>query len=193
MSTATKYVLIADNAPEVQTVSSKKTAIRIGERLGGSFRVETDKGALVHEYTEDPTAGLPVEKVTKTRAKAKASDPVEDASSPAAEMVVSYRPHGPKHFWKALGVASVEAFGGSAVNKDMTVVLNGDDTDGLKKAAERLTTVWTDAMAALKEWKKTDPKYRAADKKFEWGRADAYRLEQAFLTRFVKDAAKADK
>lgn len=162
----TKYTLRPEGG-EDQLFSAKPTAIRAGEKIGGSFQVISPSGKLVHEFTapEEPKAKAKAKGKAKGKTKGKAEDlgsPIVGDDTPLVQMAVDYRGEGhPSHFWQASrdaalefanalpldGLVSVEAQG-------KTIVLSGTDADDLESAAEAVTMLWDDALAALKEHKK---------------------------------------
>jgi hypothetical protein len=186
-TTKSTYTTVPDSKEfEETTFATKQAAIRYGEKCAVPFKVRTSAGNVVYDSIEpaddEDVVGVPDKPVKAT----KASKAKKDASKDAGAFTVRYREVGPKHFWKALGVTAAEAIGGTVTsNKEMTVAV------ALPTDAKRLVDVWGDAMEALKVFKKTSTSYKKADKKFDWGRADAYRLEQEFLSTFVKKALKS--
>lgn len=205
MATTTYNLVLASG--EEARYSRKDAAIKAGEKSGGEFTVQTGSGNVVHQHLlaeapadvveveeEDLLGTLePVEDEAEEVAPEEAPEEAEAPEEPAFEAVVNYRDHGPKHFWKALGRSAVEAFADdedvvvSFNNRDFSVHFKSDDSEVAAAQAELVGKIWDEAMDGLKAFKKTDV-YKAADKKTTEGKAEAYALEQGFLTRFVNDA-----
>jgi hypothetical protein len=152
---------------------------------------EADVSAGETATPEDATAEAEgSEDASETQAD---SSEVAEDDDPGTE--VAYEGHGAaKSFWKALGVdasaAVAEVFGVTLKyrTKDHTVVLHGDEA---QTVADMLPRLWAEAQPYFRDWKKSDKKYGAHDKRTKDGLHEAYAMELKFFQELGKGAAAA--
>lgn len=154
MSTSRTYTLEYEDG-EASDHSRKDSAIKAGDASGLAYQVRSPAGKVVHESAAEP--------------------------GPLETRRVSFTEAG--HFWTTLGreagteVVSLvrEVSEVKSDNNAKQLLLTGG-TASLDEAEQLLKQMWFEATVALKEWQKTNKKYRTTS-----GRKEKFELVKSFL------------